>query len=400
MYSKIFVAISLLLSINSFAAEDIYSLPTEPVNSGKTPLTVAPVKTPDISIADKAVDRAAAAAGVSTEPLNEAPTQAYTATQANTPPMAGPQTNVAGATPVNLAQISPENAGQVISRRDDSMDYLRKLYKSHQVLEMKAGGTQTLPIALGATNRIATTFKHVTFTTSVSKDLAIIYTEDGFVYVTPGTNSGPIDLIIEEDGAPSTAVSMYLVPLNVPPVLVELTVDYNKYQNQAASVAVTKFEETEKESIEKAKQEERERITAEQPIAEDHVSSVMSLLETVAKAQIPSGFELLQGNDIPAASRFPCDISQMLPLYHETKQRLVGAKTVIDILEVKNDVNGLRSFRDEACMGPGREDVIAVGVLDKATLAPGESTEVYIMRDRTYWERQKRIPKRARVGGE
>lgn len=377
----------LLISTVSYAVEDIYSLPTEPVTPQKTPIqAVATQANNTITNINSAADRAMNAAGV--------------------PPVAGPQKkpqstpNRLSGTPVNPEQISPENAGQVVSRRDDTMDYLRKQYKSHQMLQMKAGNTQTIPVALGATNRIATSFKHASFTTSVSDQLALIYAEDGFIYVTPGVNSGPIDLIIEENGAPSTAISLYLVPLNVPPVLVELTIGYNKYQQTAANNAIQQYSQNEAETLEKAKQEERERIYAEQPTAGSHVDNVMQLLEVVAKAEIPAGFELLEGNAVPANTRFPCDLKQMLPLYHETKMRLVGAKTVIDIVEVKNEVNGLRSFRDEACMGPGREDVIAVGVLDKATLNTGESTEVYIMRDRTYWERQKRIPKRRRVGGE
>ncbi len=125
----------------------------------------------------------------------------------------------------------------------------------------------------------------------------------------------------------------------------------------------------------------------------------MTLLEVVAKAEVPAGYELLEGDTIPAEARYPCDIRQMLPLYHEVKQRLIGSKLVVDIMEVRNDVNGLRSFRDESCMGPGREDVMAVGVLDKATLGPRESTEVYILRDRSYFERQMKVPRRSRVGG-
>jgi len=106
---------------------------------------------------------------------------------------------------------------------------------------------------------------------------------------------------------------------------------------------------------------------------------------------------LLESHEIAPLKRFPCDIRQILPLYHEVKQQLIGARTVIDILEIRNDVNGLRTFRDEACMGQNREDVIAVAVLDKATLAPGESAEVYIVRDRFYFERLERQPKRKRV---
>ncbi|AEH16227.1 hypothetical protein L5M38_20490 [Shewanella sp. SM101] len=374
---------------------DIYALPTDLLPTEQVTPQRVPVAGTDFNTLEQQVIAEQGKNHVSDPQMNQIIDDA---TKVATIPKAE-NAEYGGASPVNPVAISPQNAGAVVSRRDDSMDYLRKQYKSHQVISLKAGGTTTLPISLSTTNRIATSFKHAKFTSSVPSDAALIYSEGGFVYVTPGINAGAVDVIIEEDGAPETAVSMYLVPLNVPPVLVEMSVTYNTAQRQSAERAIATYNENETQEIELAKQDERERIATNQPTANSHIDEVMNLLEIVAKAEVPAGYELLEGDNIPAEIRFPCDIRQMLPLYHEVKQRLIGARLVIDIMEVRNDVNGLRSFRDEACMGLGREDVMAVGVLDKATLAPTESAEVYILRDRTYWERQLKVPRRARVGG-
>lgn len=411
-------AILLTLMITpAFAADDdIYSLPTESVNPQRVPVLGTDFNQAEEKLQAElnspyanqplAIDtnkeigtQTALTVSPNEQVLNQHPVTQPPAQQPMQQTEHQQVPNYGGASPVNPTAISPANAGEVISRRDDSMDYLRKQYKSHQVIALKAGGTTTLPISLSTTNRIATSFKNAKITTSVPGDAALVYGEQGFVYVTPGVNAGAIDLIVEEDGAPETAVSLYLVPLNVPPVLVELTVSYNASQRNAALQAVSIYSENEAKELESAKQAERERIANNQPVADSHVDDVMKLLEIVAKAEVPAGYELLEGDTIPAEVRYPCDIRQMLPLYHEVKQRLIGSKLVVDIMEVRNDVNGLRSFRDESCMGPGREDVMAVGVLDKATLGPRESTEVYILRDRSYFERQMKVPRRSRVGG-
>ncbi|MGI2205229.1 hypothetical protein ACROAH_15315 [Shewanella oncorhynchi] len=404
------ILLSLMFTPVFAGDDDIYSLPTESVNPQRVPVVGADFGDADKKIQIELDNPSSNLSQTSLEPMSKVVDQAASIAIPNqqviyqqqipaqqTEPQ--PNASYGGASPVNPTAISPSNAGEVISRRDDSMDYLRKQYKSHQVIALKAGGTTTLPISLSTTNRIATSFKNAKITTSVPSDSALIYSEQGFVYVTPGVNAGAIDLIVEEDGAPETAVSLYLVPLNVPPVLVELTVSYNASQRNAASQAITNYVEIESKELEAAKQAERERIASNQPVADSHVDDVMALLEVVAKAEVPAGYELLEGDTIPAEVRYPCDIRQILPLYHEVKQRLIGAKMVVDIMEVRNDVNGLRSFREEACMGLGREDVMAVGVLDRATLGPRESTEVYILRDRSYFERQMKVPRRSRVGG-
>jgi conjugal transfer pilus assembly protein TraK len=389
----------------SFAAlavnESIYDLPTESISeerqvtdSNQLLVTERVPENAAEAATMAAMDRAMTAAGID---IKEQPNLAITTV--NGVPSIGvkPEVGPALSTPVNFDQAI--KAQNVVSGRDDSMDKIRKKYKSHQKVSIKAGHTELIPISAGMTNRIWTEFKNVKTTTSVPADAALIHADGSFVYIVPGSNVNSIDLILEEEGAPETAVNLTLIPLDVPPVMVELKVDMNRSQKEAQRVAIATSEEEELIELEAAKQAERERLFSMQNPngADAHVNSIMTLLEKVALADIPTGYELLEGNEIDPAKRFPCEISKILPLYHEVKQQLVGARTVVDIIEIRNDVNGLRTFRDESCMGENKEDVIAVAVLDKATLAPGESAEVYIVRDRFYFERQSRKPKRKRV---
>ncbi|MEF1300434.1 hypothetical protein QTO17_00700, partial [Vibrio owensii] len=67
---------------------------------------------------------------------------------------------------------------------------------------------------------------------------------------------------------------------------------------------------------------------------------------------------------------------------------------LIDVVRVKNDINGFREIREEFCLD---EDVIAVGVFDRATLAPGEDAELYILRDKLHMEKKQKIRARPRL---
>jgi conjugal transfer pilus assembly protein TraK len=387
-------------SLASVAAdESIYDLPTEPVADERQIITTSEQQKPnknaghDATLA--AMDRAMEASGIDISQAGD-----LSLVDSNGVPIVGrnnEQQVQPQSTPIDINQ-SVAAAG-ILSGRDDSMDKIRKKYKSHQVVNIQAGRTELLPISSGMTNRIWTNFNKVKATTSVPKDAALIHSDGAFIYVVPGMGVNSIDLILEEEGAPETAINLTLIPLDVPPVMVELKVSMNSNQKTARNEAIIKREKDDVLELEKAKQAERERLFLQHKKAgaDEHVNSIMTLLEKVALADIPAGYELLEMEEIEPTSRFPCQIDLVLPLYHEVKQQLVGARTVIDIVEIRNDVNGLRTFREEACMGIDKEDVIAVAVLDRATLAPGESAEVYIVRDRFYYERKNRQPKRKRV---
>ena len=148
---------------------------------------------------------------------------------------------------------------------------------------------------------------------------------------------------------------------------------------------------------EEAKKRRRKEVQ-EGPIANDdprvntkHVERATNLLTEVAAGEIPLGFDL--DNSIPEDERDPCDIRKM-GMYHEVGQRMTSGREIIDVVRIENDINGFREVREEFCLG---DDVIAVGVFDKATLAPGEETELYILRDKLYSEKKKRIRARPRL---
>ncbi|MCD9475892.1 hypothetical protein GLP21_12525 [Photobacterium carnosum] len=265
--------------------------------------------------------------------------------------------------------------------RDPIKDELKRKYDSHQTIRIKPGDGELAPVAVGLQNQISTPFKNVSIKTS-SMDVPI-EVKDGYIFITPMDQS-PIGLFVGEKGLPETNVSLTLMPLDVPPTMIEVKVPMSR----ALQVKYKNFvnEREEKEAIAKHIREMKE-APANQfdpRVNSSYVKRATSLLAAVAKGDIPNGYAF--STDIPRDQMFPCDINK-LGMYHRVMQRLESSQEIVDIVKVTNDINNFRQMREEYCL---RDDVIAVGVFDKATLAPGQSTEVYILRDKAYLDKIKR----------
>ena len=125
------------------------------------------------------------------------------------------------------------------------------------------------------------------------------------------------------------------------------------------------------------------------PRQDDHKQRVINLLTPVALGEVPSGFSLQEDrlSRIPASEQSPCHFN----MYAKMGQRLVGARELIDVVLVKNDKSYGQVVADQQCLADG---VIATALFDKAYLQPGEETELYIIRDKLFQERQTRVTTR------
>lgn len=271
---------------------------------------------------------------------------------------------------------------QVHGTEDPIVDKLRKNYKQHQTITLKPGDGALAPVAAGLQNRIKTPFTHTVIKTS-SKDLPA-QVDGGYIYVTP-LDQEPIGLIIGEEGMPETMVNLTLMPLGVPPVMIDLNVEMGKKLKlkQQEYTAKQKRIKAIRDTIHKARTEPE--FDDDPRVNTDHIDRTTDILYNAALGRVPNGFDL--DEDIPEDERFPCDIDK-LGMYHEVKQRMTSGREILDVALVTNDLNGFREIREEYCLGP---DVIATGVFDKATLAPGESAEVFILRDKLFKERQEHV---------
>ena len=299
-----------------------------------------------------------------------------------------PAEKISNAPTKHLSNPVPQLAKPQVSGSDPIRDKVRKKYKAHQSVKINPGHSELVPVATGLQNRIATKFRDVKVKTSSME--VPIDVDGGFIYITP-LNQNPIGLMIGERGMPETMVNLTLMPLDVPPVMIDVDVRMNsslkrKYNTFISETKADEYKEKQLKELRKppvSQQDSR--------VNNKYVERATTVLSEVAKGNIPNGFDFI--DTIPEEDRFPCDIRRMA-MYHEVGQRLVGSREVVDIVKVKNDINGFREIREEYCLA---DDVIAVGVYDRATLAPGESSELYIMRDKLYVEKQKKVRTRPRL---
>lgn len=252
---------------------------------------------------------------------------------------------------------------------------LRASYKPVQEFDLKPGENIAVAVAAGLMNRIKTNFKMVAVRTS--DEDSIIEASDGYIYITINSMS-PVGLMIYEEGMPETAVSLVLQPDNSPPAMVDVEVELT--QTQKFMSAERKRERDRLEKIEElAKMKESSSSTT------SYVKRIKEMLTPIAQNGIPKGFT--ETSEIPASMERPCSVA----IRQKTAQRLVGSREYVDVVVMYNHTNYDYQIKEEQCLS---RDTLAVALVDQSILPPGYSTEVYIVRDKLYREKQEKSNRR------
>lgn len=218
-------------------------------------------------------------------------------------------------------------------------------------MTVDSGENHVVGIAFSHLNRIITPFvKPVVKTTSV----ATTSVEGSIVYV--ATNlSEPVGLFIHEEARPEFAISLTLVPAEIPPV--------------STSITVKGLDET-----------GATRIAAKQSLAtafeqqHTYLEMLKVLFRDLALGKVPDGYGFEEvGGYHPDMPR--CDIAgvHVVPL-----QLLTGASLRAFVGRAQNTSETVREIREGACEGRA---VRAVAAWPRTQLQPGEAVEIYIALD-------------------
>jgi conjugal transfer pilus assembly protein TraK len=189
--------------------------------------------------------------------------------------------------------------------------------------------------------------------------------------------------MVGEAGIPESMVNVLLLPVDVPPVMAHVDVVMTGRMKQKREEMIYNKIAKEEEARAKLREVERELEMGETEIVKTSnpfTDRIANILTEVAREDIPKGFNLKLEHEIPEADLYPCD-STKLVMKHKTVQQLEASKEIIDIVRVTNDLSGLRSVEDEYCIKDG---VYAAATFRRSHLLPGQSTEVYILRDKLY----------------
>ena len=266
-------------------------------------------------------------------------------------------------------------AEQVNSPGNQFMKKAIDMYKPSMSLEIAPKEAIVIPVGQGLLNTLSTNYAELRVKTSDTT--SVIETEKGELFISP-TTSNPVGLVLFDAGVPDSKISVTLVPIDAPPVIVDLKVALTA-QMQAQS---TKF--LKELALEEAQQQAQSETIAR---SDKYTKRIVEVLTPVAQGDLPAGFTL--SNEVPYDMRQPCKMA----IPHVAGQRLLGGNEVIDVVVARNTTDRIYQVREEMCLS---SDAIAVAIYKRAYLKPNEEVEIYILRDKNFRqdvEREKRRPR-------
>ncbi|WP_353500297.1 hypothetical protein [Vibrio chaetopteri] len=280
----------------------------------------------------------------------------------------------------NVEPINNEAPPRPLSSMERLQANMMKKYKGVQRYKVNAGDNITLPAAKYILNRIKVNFSEIAVRSSDPN--VVLKVEGSHVYFSTESDA-PFGLIMFEKGVPDTQINVSIVPLNVMPAMVDIKVRFNSTMKSQIAKVKRERQHDIQEQEERIRDMESELLLQSDPDfqSNDYETSIDLLVAQVAGNGRPNGFDL--SDNIPDSARYPCRFDA----YAVTKQRLISSRRIVDVVLVENKNRYNVVLEESQCWID--DDVISTGILNRTTLAPGEKTEVYVVRDRLHETRMK-----------
>lgn len=216
-------------------------------------------------------------------------------------------------------------------------------------LRVKPGVNAKFGVALAHVNRIVTPFAAVKVVTTSQ---ASITTEGPIVYVSTNI-AEPIGLFLHDPQDPTVAVSLTLIPSEIPPV--STMVDLEGVTRRGP-VLVARNEE----------------LAQEFESGAPYVAAITSLLRELAHGKVPDGYGLEAFREEHRGLLPRCD---MAGLALTPGQLVSGAELLAIVMRATNVTTRTVEVNEDGCSDEAR----ATAAWPRRVLAPGESTEVYVV---------------------
>lgn len=216
-------------------------------------------------------------------------------------------------------------------------------------LSVRPGVNAKFGVALAHVNRILTPFASVKVVTTSQ---ASITTEGPIVYVSTNLPE-PIGLFLHDTQDPTVAVSLTLIPSEIPPVSTALELEG---QSRRGPVLVSRNEE----------------LAQQFESGVPYVAAITTLLRELAHGRVPDGYGLEPFRDEHRGLVPRCD----MPGISLTPGQLVsGAELLAIVMRATNITGATVEVDEDGCSDEAR----ATAAWPRRFLAPGESTEVYVV---------------------
>jgi conjugal transfer pilus assembly protein TraK len=226
------------------------------------------------------------------------------------------------------------------------------------------GVNEFIPIARNHPNRIVTPFHNpeivstsLTGGSAKSGQCGEICVKGNVIYVSTDQTE-PASMFITEQGSEAMAISITLVPKNIPPREVFIDFSSSARVNTGSTVPAEKEANYQAESFERSL---------------PYVDTIRTMMRTVALGKIPSGYNL--GN-ITGARNLPRCKQDGLVFDFSKGQRLSGHNMDLFVGVVKNKTKNRIEFNEMSC---GTWQTAAVATWPLHVLGPGQATELYVI---------------------
>lgn len=226
--------------------------------------------------------------------------------------------------------------------------------QTNQTIVIKPGVNTLIPVSIGQTNRIVTPFEKPVVQTLSSSDIKIA---QNVIYISTNEKK-PVALYITEKNDETTAISLTLLPLEVPPIQANLILSTGLNQGVAGYNG-----EINTPFTAKAKQFEQ---------AQPYMETIKVIMRSLALGEVPQGYSmgpLVSGASIPSCH---------LPGFEfdfQNAQLIKGHDYSAIVATVRNISGQTLQFDEMACTHPL---LAATAVWPNNVLAPGERTELYV----------------------
>lgn len=216
-------------------------------------------------------------------------------------------------------------------------------------MTVKPGVNSKFGVALAHVNRIVTPFASVKVVTTSQ---ASITTEGPIVYVSTNI-AEPIGLFLHDPQDPTVALSLTLIPSDIPPVSTSISLDG---VNRRGPVLVARNEE----------------LAQEFESGAPYVAAITTLLRELAHGKVPEGYGLEAFRDEHRGLMPRCEISG---ISLSPGQLVSGAELLAIVVRATNVTASTVEVNEDGCSDEAR----AVAAWPRRFLAPGESTELYVV---------------------
>lgn len=252
---------------------------------------------------------------------------------------------------VEIIQVSDDEAvdltnvmASVQAKKSRRAAVSQAAVSSGETVRVAPGRNVVLVVAGNNLNRILTPFQHPVVNTVSNAKLKV---DGSILYVSLGLEDGATTLFISEEGEPEQALSVTLMPQQVPPREIKLTLEGGWPVRSGGTKAAAKWEKS-----------------------EPYLDAVSEVIMRIARAEMPQGYNMRRPEAHDPRPR------SSLPVLVEPAQVLEGHNLLVVVSRLTNQSSGQLMVDESSFYGPG---VRAVAVWPKVQLRPRESTELFVV---------------------